>query len=185
MRHVTLLLVIVLLLCRCGSDDNSAELLEPSDLLPLDGEISGWQWDGSPASATDQASLYDLIDGGAEEFVERGFVSGVLHRYRGSLEGAAATVELFIADQGSQSNASDIYDQREERLLFAEELELTYAVDARIDEATSLDGIILDYWQQRFYVQVGIDNRQAAPELARQTVIQFAENVSLTIESGG
>jgi hypothetical protein len=185
MRRVLFCLLAVLTLSRCGSDDNGAELLEPSDLLPLDGEISGWQWDGNPSPATDQTSLYDLINGGAEELVERGFVSGVLHRYRGSLEGAASTVELFIADQGSESNARDIYDKREDRLPFAQELNLAYATDARIDEATSLDGVILDYWQQRFYVQVGIDNRQAAPELARQTVIQFAENVSLTIESGG
>ena len=185
MKRGLLCFVASLMIVQCGTDDSGLELLEPYDLLPLDGEISGWQWDGSPSTASDQTSLYDLIDGGAEEFVERGFVSGVLHRYGGSLEGAAATVELFIADQGSESNARDIYEKREDRLLFAEELNLMYASDARIDEATSLNGVILDYWQQRFYVQVGIDNRQAAPELARQTVIQFAENVSLAIESGG
>jgi hypothetical protein len=185
MRRALLCFFACLMLVGCGSDESSSELLEPSDLLPSDGEISGWQWDGNPSPATDQTSLYDLINGGAEEFVERGFLSGVLHRYGGFLEGTAATVELFIADQGSESNARDIYQRREDRLPFAEELNLMYAADARIDEATSLDGVILDYWQSRFYVQVGIDNRQASPELARQTVIQFAENVSLTIENGG
>ncbi len=178
-----LFLLLGSILLSCGSEDGNPDLLEPSDLLPSDGEISGWQWDGAPSTAADQTSLYTLINGGAEEFVERGFISGVLHRYSGSLEGTTAGLELFIADQGSQSNARDIYEKRAERMLFAEDTNIIYAEDARIDELTTLDSVVLDFWQQRFYVQISLDNRQVAPELVKQTVIQFAENVSWAIES--
>ncbi|MCU0612938.1 MAG: hypothetical protein MUE60_14270, partial [Candidatus Eisenbacteria bacterium] len=176
MRHLyASLFAFVVLTAACG-EDGGTTLVEPADLLPGDGEISGWSWDGIPAEATDQSSLYDLIDGGAEEFVEQGFVSGVLHRYRGILASTATTLEVFIADQGSLANAKSIFDRRADRLPFAEDIAVGSAEDARIDEATGLDAIVLDFWQERFYAQVTIDNRQAAPDLARQTVVQFAEN---------
>lgn len=180
---IALLPCIVVVMVGCGEDGGSS-LLEPSDLLPSDGEISGWRWDGIPAEATDGTTLYNLIDGGAEEFVERGFVSGVLHRYRGTLATTTATLELFIADQGSASNAKSIYDRRADRLPFAQEIAIGGANEARMDEATGLDTVVLDFWHDRFYVQTTLDNRQVAPDLARQTVVQFAENVSLTIRGG-
>lgn len=188
MRYLSLLLCIAVLSSGCGSDGDGPELLEPTDLLPGDGEISGWHWDGAPSEASDQSSLYDLINGGAAEFVERGFVSGVLQQYGGSIAGSSSTLEVFIADQGSPSNADNIYDKRAERLPFAvpfvdEHGECTFgdAEEARIDEATTLDSVILDFWQDRFYIQVTIDNRQADPDLARQTAMQFGENMSRAI----
>lgn len=188
MRYVSPMVCIAALLIGCGSDGDGSDLLEPTDLLPGDGEISGWHWDGAPSEASDQSSLYDLINGGAAEFVERGFVSGVLQQYGGSIAGSSSTLEVFIADQGSPSNANSIYDKRAERLPFAEPFVDAFgdcnfgdAEEARIDEATSLDGVILDYWQDRFYIQVTIDNRQADPDLARQTVMQFGENMSRAI----
>jgi hypothetical protein len=176
-------LIILVLTARCGGDDGTS-LVEPADLLPEDAEISGWYWDGTPMEAMDQASLYDLIDGGAEEFVERGFVSGVLHSYRGALAGTVATMELFIADQGTASNAKSVYDRRADRLPFAEDISVGYAEEARIDEATGLDTVVLDFWQDRFYVQATLEPRAAAPDLAQQTTIQFAENVSQAILEG-
>lgn len=183
MRHVFLLVIWSAILLSCGGDDDSS-LLEPIDLLPADGEISGWSWDGIPAEATDQSSLYNLIDGGAEEFVAQGFVSGVLHSYRGLLGGAVATVELFIADQGTPSNAKAIFDRRSDRLPFAQDITIGDADEARIDETVTFDSVVLDLWQDRFYVQASVSGRDAAPDLARQTVIQFADNVSRGIREG-
>ncbi len=179
MKTMLFSLCILVLVGGCGTDGSG--LLEPMDLLPSDGEISGWLWDGAPSEAADEASLYELINGGAVEFVERGFVSGALQRYGGDLAGSSTSIELFIADQGAISNAKSIYDKRAEYLLFAEDIAIGDAGDARIDDGSTLESIILDYWQERFYVQVTINNRQAAPDLARQTVVQFGENVSMAI----
>ncbi|MBN1425796.1 hypothetical protein JXA88_14685 [Candidatus Fermentibacteria bacterium] len=184
MRDLRTFLLCVVAVAVCCDENGGSSLLEPIDLLPADGEISGWQWDGIPAEATDGATLYDLIDGGAAEFTERGFVSGVLHHYRGTLSTTTSTLELFIADQGSSSNAKSIFDRRADRLPFAQEILIGAANEARIDEATGLDTVVLDFWHDRFYVQATLDNRQVAPDLARQTVVQFAENVSLTIYGG-
>ena len=187
MKLSTVLLTTFIITLGCGSDSSDTSLLEPIDLIPDDGEISGWLWDGSPAQATDQSSLYDLINGGAVEFVERGFISGVLERYSGTIAGSSTTTEVFIADMGDPSNAADIYEKRYERLLFSEEYGSGFedTNEARIDEATTLDSTILDFWQSRFYVQVTVNNRQLDPESVRLTAEQFARNVSRSVASEG
>jgi len=185
MKMTIVLIGTLIFIIGCGSDNSDSSLLEPIDLIPDDGEISGWQWDGSPAQATDQSSLYDLINGGAVEFVERGFVSGVLERYSGTIAGSSTTTEVFIADMGDPSNAGDIFEKRYERLLFSEEYTNGFedTNDARIDEATTLDSTILDFWQSRFYVQITVNNRQLDTESVRLTAEQFARNISRSIAS--
>ncbi len=41
-------------------------------LLPLESDLKGWKLDGEPQSA-EGIGLFELINGGAEEYVKEGF----------------------------------------------------------------------------------------------------------------
>ncbi len=179
MRRYAWRWTILLVLAGCGGDD-PPPLTEPEDLLPGDGEVPGWYWDGTSAKATDAASLANLVDG-AEEFLELGFVSATCQGYRGTIGQVMTRAEVLVADQGNAPNAKALFDRRLSRHPFGHPVSVGYAEEARLDEATGLDTVVVDFWQRRFYVQVTIANRHVAPDLVRQTALQFAHHVSVAI----
>ncbi len=78
-------------------------------LLIKDNEITGWVEDTdsicNTGFAQDCTSLYDAIDGGADVYIDRGFVSG---SYKGYTDGSNI-ICLEIFDQGSATNAYLVY----------------------------------------------------------------------------
>ena len=50
-------------------------------LLPLESDLKGWTLDGEPQTA-EGIGLFELINGGAEEYVKEGFRRAVLATYR-------------------------------------------------------------------------------------------------------
>ena len=100
----------------CGGDndaidENGGEELKyknPIELLPRDNDISGWMRDWTFVEATNYASLYDLIDGAAQIFIDNGFVSAVFQNYT---DGSGLQLELRIYEMDSEENAQRIYDE--------------------------------------------------------------------------
>ncbi len=103
MKNILLTISLLLLVT------NSAVISQtPSDLLPGENEITGWTFVSDSCNsglANDCTSLYDAIDGGADVYVDRGFVSGA---YKGYTDGVhCICVEVF--DQGTYENALSVY----------------------------------------------------------------------------
>ncbi|RPJ18816.1 MAG: hypothetical protein EHM26_09075, partial [Desulfobacteraceae bacterium] len=49
-------------------------------LLPLESDLKGWKLDGEPQTAEGMA-LFELINGGADEYVKQGFRRALLATY--------------------------------------------------------------------------------------------------------
>ena len=64
--------------------------------------------DGIFSEATNYASLYDLIDGAADRFIDNGFVSAVFQNYRAE---SGLQLELRIYEMNSEENAQKVYDE--------------------------------------------------------------------------
>ncbi|MFH0922150.1 MAG: DUF6599 family protein [Fibrobacterota bacterium] len=83
----------------------------PISLLPADNAVVGWVDDTDTASscydgsAVDLQTLYDLIDGGASEYTNRGYQGSAYNGY--SNGSGKICVELY--DQGTASNALQVY----------------------------------------------------------------------------
>ncbi|HIE26236.1 TPA: hypothetical protein EYP66_03000 [Candidatus Poribacteria bacterium] len=90
-----------------GSEEKAKDIT-PIELLPRDNDISGWMRDGTFSEATNYASLYDLIDGAAQRFIDNGFVSAVFQNYR---DASGLQLELRIYDMDSDENARRVYDE--------------------------------------------------------------------------
>jgi len=156
----------------CGdeSDGNGTSILTPVDLLPDDNDISGWLTLGSYDEANDNDGLYDIINGGAEVYIDEGFVSAVFQVYRGDI----GIVHLNIYDQGSDINALATY----ERVSIGIGMPWDGAgTEARIDEV-GLASYTLEFWQQNFFVQVIIEEKT---EEALNVVKLFASHISSQI----
>ena len=77
-------------------------------MLPPATELKGWTLDGEPQTA-DGMALFELINGGAEEYVKEGFRRAVLATYTNS-EGKRINVDIF--EMLSPENAKSIHHKK-------------------------------------------------------------------------
>ncbi len=173
---VFLIICFILSLAGCGGNDSDEikSLLNPVDLIPRDDEISGWTRLGTYDEADDYDSLYAVIDGGAQIFIDNGFVSAVFQQYNCTSVGSecsTALVSLRIYDQGNEENAQKVYD----RVATGIGTPWTGAgVEARIDES-AIASYTIEFWIKNFFVQVIIDEKS---DEALNTAKLFASHVS-------
>ena len=62
-------------------------------LMPLESDLEGWKLDGEPQTA-EGIRLFELINGGAEEYVKEGFSRAVMATYRNK-EGKRINLDIY------------------------------------------------------------------------------------------
>jgi len=62
-------------------------------LMPLELDLNGWKLDGEPETA-EGIRLFELINGGAEEYIKQGFSRAVMATYRNK-EGKRINLEIY------------------------------------------------------------------------------------------
>jgi hypothetical protein len=77
-------------------------------LIPLESDLKGWKLDGEPQTA-EGIRLFELINGGAEEYVKEGFSRAVMATYRNK-EGKRINLEIY--EMLSPESAQRIYRKK-------------------------------------------------------------------------
>ena len=110
-----LTLIILILSTGCSKDeateDNGIILIE--DLLVENNEITGWTYSGTGWVAYNITELTTYINGLAELYQRHGFVEGAHQSYDGSIDDGTRTLNITVYNMGTESNASDTYDDPE------------------------------------------------------------------------
>ena len=95
----------------CSEDKGSnsqKKILDPVDLLPEAGEISGWTPQGEPQEWVGEA-LYQPINGAAEIYLLYGFQEAAFQDYQGSGSWSAVNLSVRIFRQESAAQAKALY----------------------------------------------------------------------------
>lgn len=155
------LVFFVCIISSCGEEPEGGgkSLLEPAYLLPTDDEISGWKTLGAYEEANDYDSLYAVIDGGAEIFIDNGFVSAAFQIYQNCIGGICKGpfLHIRIYDQGNETNAKATYEKLSTGISIPW---VTTDAEARIDES-GLASYAVELWKKNFYVQVVIEEKSS------------------------
>ena len=77
-------------------------------LMPLESDLKGWKLDGEPQTA-EGMRLFELINGGAEEYVKEGFNKAVMATYRNN-EGKRINLDIY--EMLSPESAKSIYRKK-------------------------------------------------------------------------
>lgn len=91
--------------CQAEEPQTKGSLLQ---LLPLESDLKGWKLDGEPQTA-EGIRLFELINGGAEEYVKEGFNRTVIAAYRNN-EGARINLDIY--EMLSPENAKNIHRKK-------------------------------------------------------------------------
>ena len=159
------------------TDGNGDNTLQPVDLLPQDGEISGWakgSGEGDFQEAYDEGSLYDIIDGGAVTYINHGMESAVQQVYQGTVGTEDADLYLFITDQGSAGNCENLFN--ESTILPPSGSVIDDLGDEALVDRSPLFQIVLYFREDSFFVRITID-KQSDPDAAENIAMLFARNV--------
>ncbi len=169
----------------CSESSNpqngGSSTVQPIDLLPASGEISGWDKGNSPGDfgeAENLQELTDLINGGAEIYIQYGFVAGVEQWYDGTIGSAPAKTRLFIADQGDSSNAAALFGDSE---VVNSNLPTWQAGDEAAYDSSLPFQVEVFVRKDRFFTWVIVDKGND-PDTALLTAQEFALTVVNDIE---
>lgn len=127
-----------------GAPPNGGDL----DML-LPQAIGDWEREGAPVTY-DRETIFDYINGAGEVYRSFGFTHVFVERYENPA-GEGLTVEVF--DMGSAEDAFGVFS-------YARESE-----EEGIGSAFERKGSILCFWQDRYYVCVAAEQRDAGPVL--------------------
>lgn len=182
---LSVLLCVGLVMVGCEEDDedngNGGTSIQLVDLLPGDGEISGWN-KGTEAydfqEAYDEAGLYAIIDGGAQIYIDNGMVSAVQQIYRGMVVSTDAELVLFITDQGSAANCENLYNEPNVLPPVGTALE-NIGDDAMIDRSPPFH-VSIYFRNDRYFVKITIE-KAGEPQAAENIAMAFASNVDSNI----
>jgi hypothetical protein len=151
------------------------------DLRVDDQAIPGWELGTGPGDfmeAWDYVTLYAIINGGAELYIQHNFQYGVRQYYYGQIGGMDHTLSLWMTDQGTPSDAQELYTDPLIAPFFSTPID-TIGEEARLDTGLLFDWS-LDFWRDRYYVDISI-SKEFFPEEALQIAATFAEFVDENI----
>ena len=150
---ICIISILVIYGCAGDNSDDNNSILSPISLLPADNEISGWTTFGAYEEANDYESLYFIIDGGAQVYIDNGFISAAFQNYVSSAGFLEVTVKIY--DQGNETNAKIVYDKVSTGIAIPWN---GAGKEARIDES-ALASYIIEFYQKNLFVQVYIQQK--------------------------
>ncbi|MBD3422431.1 MAG: hypothetical protein GF398_20140 [Chitinivibrionales bacterium] len=99
----TLLSITVLITCRFSQNPGAGA--DPTDLLPVNNDISGFERTGSAAIMTDKQTIYNAIDGAAEKYIDYGFIEGAQQNF----SNGRIDVDVQVFNHGTPQNARAVF----------------------------------------------------------------------------
>lgn len=148
MANLIMVITIVLsALSGCGGSPSLASR------LPANNEIDTWTLAGSPVVMNSDTDLYRQIDGGAPQYIDRGWIGGVYATYQ---QGATSLL-VAIHDMGNSDNAESLF---------------TFDLPVSRVQIDSLSNAVVDIglpsayaaeaYADQYYIEVSIDDRSDA-----------------------
>jgi hypothetical protein len=144
--------------------------LSPLAMLPADNQIAAWARSGTPVQVGGaDAALYNMIDGAAPLYLDRGWVRSAYATYQQS----GSTIQVAIYDMGNAENAQG---------LFAFEMPVSRIQINNLPTAVVEMGLPTAYrsyaWNGQYVIEISIDDHSNA-------ALTYIEMFALNILKGG
>ena len=161
-----------------GGNGNPS-LAVPADFLPTNEDIDGWDTSGEMIEMQDGPELTDVINGGAEIYIEHGFVEGVHQNYTGTIQGLNKQLTIKIYDMGNSDDCTALFS--DSRIIPPVNSPMNFGDEGRLDEGL-LFAYNLEFRSGKYYVRLELD--KSGVESEALSVIQiFASEVEYNISN--
>ncbi len=158
----------------CSDDRGSnsqKKVLDPLDLLPEAGEISGWTPQGDPQEWIGEA-LYQPINGAAEIYLRYGFQEAAFQDYQGSGSWSVINLSVQVFRQESAAQAKALYQDPGSGTGTPWTDSEAAGAEARTEQYPL--SCSLDFYQNEFFVHIDI---ASGDDQALDVIKLFARNI--------
>jgi hypothetical protein len=170
---VAIFLTMISLSCSKDKGSNPEDnVLDPVDLLPKAGEISGWTPQGEAEEWIGEA-LYQPINGEAEIYIRYGFQEAAFQDYQGSGSWSNTMLSVRVFQQESAAQAQALYEDPGSGTGTPWTGSDAAGTQARTEQLPLSSTV--DFYESKFFVTVDIASGQ---DQALDVAKLFARNVS-------
>jgi len=172
---VLLLMVLNIGCSKKKGTDSEQQVLDPVDLLPRAGEISGWTPQGEAEEWIGDA-LYQPINGEAEIYMRYGFQEAAFQDYQGSGSWASTGLSVRVFEQESSAQAKALYEDP----ISGTGAQWTGSDAAGSEARTEQFSLScsVEFYESKYFVHIDIASGE---DQALDVVKLFARNVSQKI----
>lgn len=164
------LILSTMLFLSCRVTSGSGGIANPSELLPGNDDISGFQKKGTTAIMTDEQSIFKAIDGAAEQYIKNGFIEGVQQLYTNG----SSDIDVRIFNQGTSANAKTTFEQFKP----SSGEDISQGEASVVIDHSILTGYMIYYTRENIYIElVTYDKSNFALNMAKQ----FYQNIDKKI----
>jgi hypothetical protein len=142
------------------------------DLLPGDGDISGWSRSGDYYLAQNEEELRLKIDGAADLFLRHEFKAAVFQDY---LDTLSTHISIQIFDQTSPSSAKIIYDSTS----IGGEIPVT-GLGEEARRLEELFTVKIEFLREHYYIKGEVSSKEKKYQKALGEFMAFIDNGILT-----
>lgn len=134
-------------------------------------QLPGWKEESGTYKEFDPAGLYDIIDGGADFYIDFGLKNGIYQRLKGTGD---RQCDMFVEDFGTAENAQKIFNAKKKDI--AEPEEIDGFNDSMVVAEVVIGGVNALVRKGNFYFEVlltGFDDKKRVLEEAGSIVRYF------------
>jgi len=146
---ITVFLTILILVSTSYSADKNG--FSPSRFQITDKKIRGWVADENGYKEFGPEELFDIINGGAEIYVNQGLQKGIYQRL---IKGNKYQCEIFVEDYGSSKNAKNVFVTTTETA--SDPPKLNAGNSDRIKIKEFIGGILIYLHRKNYYFEISV-----------------------------
>lgn len=139
-----IILVIIVLFCIFQVISTSGQV--PDSLLPAPGEIPGWKISQQPKTYTGD-QLFELIDGGADIYLEYGFLQVISVQYT---DPSLNNIQVEIYEMSDDDAAYGIFSITQQMSVWSQEF----------GEISAVSDDYISFLKSRYYISISWSSRQ-------------------------
>lgn len=155
-----------------GAKENKKKQIAVS-LFRITNQVSGWKEIEDTYKLFNPAGLYEIIDGGADFYIEFELKKGIYQRLKASKQ---EQCDIFVEDFGSKENAKKIFNAKKEQI--SEPLPIDQFKSNDIIAEGFIGAVSIYMYIDKFYFELsfsGFDSKEDALKKASPIIKYYLE----------
>jgi hypothetical protein len=167
-----LLAVSLLVVCKIVGDEEASGDRTVASLAIKDGDVTNWKEENQGYRPYTQDNFFDIINGGADEYINRGLIEGFQQIL--VISGSDYTATFLIMDMNSDANAKSMFDFKADAAS-TKEAAGNYSESTAVIDAGFLSGCTAYAHFEKFYLELLFTGYASNLSEAKNNAVSFLE----------
>ena len=167
-----LVMISLLVMCKVVGDDDDNGTRTVTALRIAEGDVTQWQEENQGYRAYTQDNLFDIINGGADQYISRGLIEGFQQILE--ISGSDFSATFLVMDMNSDANAKTMFDFKADAVS-TKETAGTFSESAAVIDIGFLSGCTAYAHFGKYYLELSFTGYASNKSEAKNNAVSFLE----------